>query len=80
MAKFNESYSDGVSNIHFANGMVRLDFVTFQPTGDGNAPVSEISQRVIMPPQGFLELLNSAQQLTEKLTAAGVLQRTEPKQ
>ena len=77
MAKFNESYSDGVSNIHFANGMVRLDFVTFQPTGDGKAPVSEISQRVIMPPQGFLGAFNSMQQLIDKLVEAGVLQKNE---
>lgn len=78
MAQFKETYSDGVRNIHFAGGMIRLDFVTFQPTGEsGKPPVSEISERMIMSPQGFLELVNSAQQLTQKLAEAGVLQKAE---
>ncbi|MDO4585737.1 MAG: hypothetical protein Q4C95_00410 [Planctomycetia bacterium] len=70
-----EIYADGIGQIHFAGGMVRFDFVTLQPTADGEAPTPEKSERIIMPPQGFLNTFNSMQQLIDKLVAAGVLQK-----
>lgn len=80
MAKFEEKFADGVTNIHWAGNMVRVDFVTYQPTTDGKPPQAEVTHRLIMPPQGFLALLDSAQQLTGKLVDAGVLQKTEQRQ
>ena len=76
MAK-KEIYADGIGQIHFAGGMVRFDFVTLQPEADGAAPVPEVNERIIMPPQGFLGAFNSMQQLIEKLLEAGVLQKNE---
>lgn len=75
MAK-KEIYADGIGQIHFAGGMVRFDFVTLQPEADGAAPVPEVNERIIMPPQGFLGAFNSMQQLIDKLLEAGVLQKT----
>ena len=76
MAK-KEIYADGIGQIHFAGGMVRFDFVTLQPEADGAAPVPEVNERIIMPPQGFLGAFNSMQQLIDKLVEAGVLQKNE---
>lgn len=76
MAK-KEIYADGIGQIHFAGGMVRFDFVTLQPEADGAAPVPEVNERIIMPPQGFLGAFNSMQQLIDKLLEAGVLQKNE---
>ena len=76
MAK-KEIYADGIGQIHFAGGMVRFDFVTLQPEADGAAPVPEVNERFIMPPQGFLGAFNSMQQLIDKLLEAGVLQKNE---
>ncbi len=76
MAK-KEIYADGIGQIHFAGGMVRFDFVTLQPEADGAAPIPEVNERIIMPPQGFLGAFNSMQQLIDKLLEAGVLQKNE---
>ena len=72
-----EIFADGIGQIHFAGNMVRFDFVTLQPEGEGKAPSAESNVRVIMPPQGFLAAYNSMQQLINKLLEAGVLQKNE---
>ncbi len=73
-----EIFADGIGQIHFAGGMVRFDFVTLQPNENGGAPTPVVSERIIMPPQGFLGAFNSMQQLIDKLIDAGVLTRNEP--
>ena len=73
----NEIYADGIGQIHFAGGMVRFDFVTLQPDSDGKEPTPEYKERIIMPPQGFLNTFNSMQNLIDKLVEAGVLTRNE---
>ena len=73
-----EVFADGIGQIHFADGMVRFDFITLQPGDDGKPPIPQSSIRVIMPPQGFLAAFNSMQQLIDKLVEAGVLQKNEP--
>ena len=73
-----EIFADGIGQIHFAGGMVRYDFVTLQPDEEGKGdPSPECNQRVIMPPQGFLNMYNSMQNLIDKLVDAGVLKRNE---
>ena len=67
-----EIFVDGIGQIHFTGGMVRFDFVTLQPK-EGENPTTEVVQRVIMPPQGFLSTFSSMQQLIDKLVEAGVL-------
>ena len=76
MADKKEIYADGIGQIHFAGGMVRFDFMTLQPQ-DGQDPKPEMTERVIMPPQGFLAAFNSMQQLIDKLVEAGVLKKNE---
>lgn len=70
-----EAYADGILNIHFAGGMVRFDFMTFQPgSNDGNGNLKkQMTQRVIMNPQGFLTWYESATQLISKLEEAGII-------
>ncbi len=72
-----EIFADGIGQIHFAGGMIRLDLVSLQPTEEGKAPASEAHTRLIMPPQGFLSAFNSMQQLIDKLVEAGVLKKNE---
>ena len=72
-----EIYADGIGQIHFAGNMVRFDFVTLQPTEEGQAPVAQSNVRVIMPPQGFFNAMGSMQQLVDKLIEAGLLRKTE---
>ena len=80
MADKKEIFADGIGQIHFAGGMVRLDLVTLQPTEEGKAPEPESHTRIIMPPQGFLSTFNSMQQLINQLVEAGVLKKNENQQ
>ena len=77
MADKKEIFADGIGQIHFAGNMVRFDFVTLQPAGEGEAPTPVANVRVIMPPQGFLAAFDSMQQLINKLVEAGVLKKNE---
>lgn len=79
MSEKKEIFADGIGQIHFAGGMVRFDFVTLQPK-ENEQPVAEVNERIIMPPQGFLNAFNSMQQLIDKLLEAGVLQKNENRQ
>jgi hypothetical protein len=73
-----ELYADGIDRIHFAGGMVRYDFVSVEPTQAESA--FSASARIVMPPQGFLNMFNSMQELINKLVEAGVLQKNTPPQ
>jgi hypothetical protein len=76
--KEKEIFADGIGQIHFVGGMVRFDFITLQPDPKGKAePTPVYNERIIMPPQGFLNAFNSMQQLIDKLLEAGVLKRNE---
>ena len=70
----NEIFVDGVAQIHYVGGMIRIDFVTAQPNGDGNTEQIEtkVCERVIMTPQGFINMLGTMTQLSEQLVEGGV--------
>jgi len=70
-----EIFADGIGQIHFAGGMVRYDFMTLQPNPNGGDPTIQYKERIIMPPQGFLNAFQSMQNLIDKLLDAGVLQK-----
>ena len=66
-----ELYGDGLTQIHFAGGLVRFDFATFQPDGQGGAPVAEKNFRLVMNLHGFLTTFDTM----KKLLAAGILKK-----
>ena len=72
-----EIYADGIGQVHFAGGMVRYDFFRLQPDVDGGEPTPEAAERIIMPPQGFLNAYNSMERLIDKLLEAGILKKNE---
>lgn len=76
--KNKEIYADGIGQIHFAGSMVRYDFVSIEPTE--NEPTFQAIERVIMPPQGFLNMFNSMQELIDKLLEAGILTKNQPQE
>ncbi len=67
-------YIDGFSQIHFINGMVRIDTFQLQPQKNSE-PTKNDDTQIIMTPQTFIEALSAMQQLAEKLTENGILQR-----
>jgi len=74
----NEVFADGVSEVNIAGGIVRINFVSLSATlkDEKGTPVRELRQRVVLTPQGVLELHGAMQQVIEKLIATGVLQRS----
>ena len=72
----NKCYIDGVQHVHYLGGMVRLDLFRLAPQANSE-PLQESAGQLIMTPQGLVSMLNAMQQLAEKLTEAGVLQKRQ---
>ena len=72
-----ETYIDGIGWIGLSGGMIRIDFVTFAPAGEGDnrQPTPEIRHRLIMTPAIFLRNLSAQQGLVAKLQEAGLGKR-----
>lgn len=75
MSKNQESFADGIGEITLSGGMVRMDFVTLQGSqkDSENKPKLEFSQRVIMPPDGFLRSFSAMESLVKQLIDAGLV-------
>lgn len=69
-------YIDGIRQVHFIGGMIRMDTFVLQAQ-EGDKPVPAEVGQIVMTPQGFLSMLASMQQLADKLVEAGVLQKTQ---
>ena len=77
-SKITEKFVDGAENIHFLGGLVRVDFATLQPNSvDPEKPTSEVTERLIMTPEGFLKTYSIIQRLAEHLLKQGVLKRVD---
>ena len=74
-----DQYIDGISQIHFVGGMVRLDMFTLSPQ-PGSEPLQSDAGRIVMTPQTFLSVFDSMQQFVAKLAEAGVLREVSPEQ
>lgn len=74
-----ELFADGIMELGFGNGMVRMDLYSLSAVerdDDGN-PKKEFRQRIIMPPQGFLESFSTMQEMFKRLEDAGVIRRRD---
>lgn len=70
-----ELYADGVFDIGFGNGMVRIDLFSLSALrkDDNGQPLPAIRQRVVMSLPGFLASLSALEGMRQRLEAAGVL-------
>ena len=70
-----EFFADSIGEITLSGGMVRMDFFTLQgsQSDKDNKPKLEFSQRIIMPPDGFLRSFSSMENLVKKLIDAGLV-------
>ena len=76
-----ETYSDGIGKIHFLGGTIRLDLFSFVPSEkDGEEPVPEITERIIMSPNAFLASYESFVNMLKKLEDAGIISRNAKEQ
>jgi len=72
-----EIFADGVSAVHVTGNLVRIDLLTLQPQlkSDTGQPVVDVSKRIIMPLEGFVQALATQQEIVRQLIEAGVLQQ-----
>lgn len=70
-----ELYADGVLDVGYGNGMVRIDLFSLSALRKDAAgqPAPAIRQRVVMPLQGFLASLAVMEGMRRQLEQAGVL-------
>jgi hypothetical protein len=70
-----EIFADGISAIHVTGNLVRIDLMTIQPhlKSDNGQPVVDVSQRIIMPLNGFVQALAVQENIVKQLVEAGVL-------
>jgi hypothetical protein len=75
-----EIFADGVSAVHVTGNLVRIDLMTVQPhlKSDNGQPVVDISKRIIMPLDGFVQSLAVQENIVKQLIEAGVLKQNPP--
>jgi hypothetical protein len=72
-----EIYADAVSAVHVTGNLVRIDLMTLQPhlKSDNGQPVVDISKRIIMPLDGFVQSFSVQEDIVKQLIEAGVLKK-----
>ena len=72
-----EIFADGISAVHVTGGLVRIDLMTVQPhlKSEDGQPVYDISKRIIMPLEGFVQSLSVQEDIVKQLISAGVLKQ-----
>lgn len=64
-------FADAIGAVHVTGNLVRFDLTSLQP-GEGQDQ-QEITQRLIMPLEGFVNAFNLQEQVIRQLTRNGVL-------
>ena len=72
-------FADGIGEITLSGGMVRMDFVRLVGSQNDaeNKPRLEFTQRVVMPPDGFLRSYSAMENLVKQLMDAGLVKSRE---
>lgn len=68
-----ERFADGAESIHMLNGTIRLDLFTLQPGDNGNQPAPQVTERLVMPLSGALQLYDTLGKVIDKLVADGII-------
>ncbi len=73
-------FIDGIESISFMEGMVHLElfnYIAGSQKEKGQRPELEITEELILTPQGFLRAFSAMQNLVQQLEQAGVVRRNE---
>lgn len=76
-----QKYCDGVEEISITSGIVRVDFYHYVPgpkDKDGR-PARELSHRVLLSPEAFVQTYTAYEQVVKQLQDKGLLQRRDAK-
>ncbi len=72
-------YTDGVGNIHVTGNLVRFDLITLQPNlqSENGQPVYNMTQRIIMPLEAFLQAFQLQDKVVNQLIQNGIVKKGE---
>lgn len=71
-----ERFSDGIYQIHFIGGLVRIDLMSFEAGEKTEGkPIPVVKERIIMSPDGFLRSFDTMQKLIDQLMEKGIIQK-----
>lgn len=72
-----EVFADLIGEITFTGGVFRIDLLSLSPVerDAGGNPKAVLRQRIIMPPDGFLQSFTAMQDIMDKLVEAGIVKR-----
>lgn len=75
MERPRDLFADGIGEITLAGGMVRMDLVSLvgSQNNQEEKPRLEASQRIVMPPDGFLRSFSAMENLVKQLIEAGLV-------
>ena len=73
-------YADGVTNVTFTGGMVRIDLASVPagPTHGKEPGPMEIHDRIVLTPQAFLRSMRLLEDIMKKMADAGVYNSVQP--
>jgi len=74
-----QKYCDGVEEISITSGVVRVDFYNYTAGAkdkDGRPP-RELSHRVLLSPEAFVQTFTAFEQVVKQLQEKGLLQRRD---
>lgn len=74
-----QKYCDGVEEISITSGIVRVDFYHYTAGAkdkDGRPP-RELSHRVLLSPEAFVQTFTAFEQVVKQLQDKGLLQRRD---
>lgn len=78
----NERFIDGVTQIGFGAGMVRIDLGTLSADvkDEKGEPVMETRERLVMRPEAFVQMLIAFDHMAKRLADANILPKNPPEQ
>jgi hypothetical protein len=77
----NQLFADTIGSITVTGNLVRIDFVSMaanQPADAKEARRFEMTQRVVVPLEGFLRGMAAQQDIINKMLEAGILKSKAP--
>jgi len=72
-----QRYCDGVEEVSITSGIVRVDFFHYAAgtRGKDGRPPREVSHRVLLSPEAFVQAFTALEQVVKQLQEKGLLQR-----
>ncbi|MDH2432632.1 hypothetical protein QCD60_08635 [Pokkaliibacter sp. MBI-7] len=71
---------DGIQEVSIVSGLIRMDLFSYTAGArdEQNKPPREVVERLVVSPEGFLQMYNTLDKLVRQMEGKGLLQRRQP--